>query len=200
MGVMGAAAAPAAAHPCTAFGTGRVKPHLASSRACISSVVPLITSCIVAALQVCDGSGKTCAADGFAASGVSCRAANGACDVGKTCSGSSPQCKPDAFKAQGTSCRPVAPGDQCDLPRGESPQDEATHRRRSLALLLFPSLQPQHDRLVIQYWIILAPCGCTAQCMLACTGRSWSGCSPCVEYMYRLCWAASCAACQHLNY
>ncbi|MCG8419087.1 MAG: hypothetical protein MJE77_14220 [Proteobacteria bacterium] len=56
------------------------------------------------AAETCDGTARSCPADGFFASGVECRATTGPCDVAEVCTGGSAHCPSDQLLAMGTIC------------------------------------------------------------------------------------------------
>jgi hypothetical protein len=55
--------------------------------------------------ESCSGSGAACPADAKAASGTTCRAAAGDCDVAEACNGTADSCPTDGFTSSGTECR-----------------------------------------------------------------------------------------------
>lgn len=65
------------------------------------------------AVETCDGSSKTCPADGFLGSTTVCRDAVAECDAKETCSGSNAACPADALATAGTVCR--AATNTCDV-------------------------------------------------------------------------------------
>jgi hypothetical protein len=54
--------------------------------------------------EACNGSSKSCPADGVKSSGTVCRAAAGACDVAESCNGVAKACPANGYAASGTYC------------------------------------------------------------------------------------------------
>jgi len=78
-------------------------------------------------VEVCDGSTKSCPADGFIAAGVSCRAKSGVCDIGEVCPGDGPDCPTDRKEPATTVCRAADGfcdvGENCDGSSKNCPTD-----------------------------------------------------------------------------
>ena len=118
IGFQGAGGSGATAYPLTC--NGKILDDNRTGEGWSVAPLPICGNSLVETKEQCDQGGangtatscctSTCA---FRASGSTCRAAAGVCDVAETCTGSSATCPADGFQSSSTVCRAAA--GECDL-------------------------------------------------------------------------------------